>query len=63
LLSNLIGYASTTTTTPSNDVYYDNSNSTLEATTVQEALDELYEKVNPITGKDTLFYQIKSNCI
>jgi hypothetical protein len=52
------------TSTLSNDVYYDNSNSTLSATTVQEALDELYLKVNPpvdITGEGTLYYQMMSN--
>jgi hypothetical protein len=31
----------------SSDVYYDNSNSTLESTTTQEAIDELYFKLNP----------------
>jgi hypothetical protein len=62
LLTNMIGYAATTT--PSNDVYYDNSNSTLESTTVQEALDELYCKVyNKYTNVDliSLFKQYAIN--
>jgi hypothetical protein len=31
----------------SSEVYYDNSNSTLESTTIQEAIDELYVKYDP----------------
>jgi hypothetical protein len=58
----MIVYASSIT--PSTTVYYDNSNSTLSATTVQDALDELYTKVKKsenVTGEGTLFYQISSD--
>jgi hypothetical protein len=48
----------------SDDAYYDNSNTDLSATTVQEALDELYLKVNPpdtTTVEGTIYYQMMSN--
>jgi hypothetical protein len=43
----------------SSNVTYDNSNSTLESTNVQDALDELYEKLKP----KTLYFQISSQAV
>jgi hypothetical protein len=46
----------------SDDAYYDNSNTNLVSTNVQDALDELYLKVNPpATAEGTLYYQMMSN--
>jgi hypothetical protein len=49
----------------SSNVYYDNSNSTLESTTTQEAIDELYFKLYfklyPFKAKGTLYYQMMNN--
>lgn len=52
LISGVAVYAAITF--PSNDVSYDNSSSGLQATSVKDAIDELYKECTPTTASDLL---------